>query len=343
MRSVPLISHRTMEVREVPLPPDPPPGQVTVKVTAVGICGSDLHWFQDGRVGHIHTPYPRLLGHEPAGEIAALGAGVTDLKIGQRVAIEPAITCGLCEYCRTNFHNHCNELLFHGSVSAPGFFQDYLNVPAKNCLPVPDALSLAQITLIEPLAVIVHVLELTPVRLGDTVAIFGAGPIGLLTATLARLAGASTIIIGDRLPHRLKQAQAMGFSNTVAMPRQSFRDAAMDLTHGRGVDIVFDAAAAVETINQGIGALRPAGRFVLIGIPTELNMNIDMHTAMTKEVSIQTIKRSNHNDAQALALIAAGHISEMLVTHHLSLEKTPDAFQMLTDYTDQVGKVIIQL
>lgn len=343
MRSVPLIAHRTMEVRELPQPPDPAPGQVTVKITAVGICGSDLHWYQDGRVGHIHTPYPRLLGHEPAGEIAALGAGVTDLKIGQRVAIEPAITCGICEYCRTNCHNHCNELVFHGSIAAEGFFQDYLNVPAKNCLPVPDSLSLAQITLIEPLAVIVHVLELTPVRLGETVAILGAGPIGLLTATLARLAGASEIIIGDRLPHRLKQARAMGFTNTVEMPRQSFRDAVKDLTHGRGADIVFDAAAAVETINQGIAAVRPAGRFILIGIPTELNMNIDLHTAMTKEVSLQMIKRSNHNDAQALALMAAGKVPDSFVTHHLSLEQTPEAFQMLTDYTDQVGKVIIQL
>jgi L-iditol 2-dehydrogenase len=117
----------------------------------------------------------------------------------------------------------------------------------------------------------------------------------------------------------------------------------MDLTRGRGADIVFDAAAAVETINQGIGAVRPAGRLVLIGIPTELNMNIDLHTAMTKEVSIQTIKRSNHNDAQALALIAAGKVPDSFVTHHLALEQTPDAFQMLTDYTDQVGKVIIQL
>ena len=153
MRSVPLIAHRTMEVREVPQPRDPAPGQVTVKITAVGICGSDLHWYQDGRVGHIQTPYPRLLGHEPAREIADFGAGVTDLNIGQRVAIEPAITCGLCEYCRTNFHNHCDSLVFHGSITAEGFFQDYLNVPAKNCLPVHDSLSLAQITFIEPLTI----------------------------------------------------------------------------------------------------------------------------------------------------------------------------------------------
>ena len=240
MRSVQLLSQRLMEVREVAGPPDPPPGYVTVRITAVGICGSDLHWYQDGRVGHIQGVYPRILGHEPAGEIAALGKGVTGLKTGQRVAIEPAITCGLCDYCLTNHHNHCSALSFHGSVSAEGFFQDYLNVPAKNCLPVPDALSLAQITLIEPLAVIVHVLELTPVRLGETVAVLGAGPIGLLTASIAREAGASNIIIGDRVPHRLEQARKMGFQNTVQMPRESFRDAVLDLTRGRGADIVFE-------------------------------------------------------------------------------------------------------
>ncbi len=343
MRSVPLIAIRTMEVREIPAPPDPPPGEVTIKITAVGICGSDLHWYQDGRVGHIQTPFPRILGHEPAGVVAALGKDVTTLKLGQRVAIEPAVTCGHCEFCLTNHHNHCDALSFHGSISAPGFFQDYLNVPAINCLPVPDSFSLAQITLIEPLAVIVHVLELKPIKLGETVAILGAGPIGLLTATLARLAGASQIVIGDRLPHRLRHAREMGFTNLVEMPKQNFRDAVMDLTLGRGADIVFDAAAAVETINLGIASVRSAGRFVLIGIPTELNMNIDLHTAMTKEVSIQTIKRSNHNDHQASALIAAGKIPDSFVTHHWPLEKTPEAFQMLTDYSDQVGKVIIQV
>ena len=135
-------------------------------------------------MGHIKGVYPRILGHEPAGEIAALGKGVTSLKVGLRVAVEPAVTCAACDYCLTNHHNHCSNLSFHGSPQAEGFFQDYLNVPAKNCLPVPDSFSLAQITLIEPLAVIFHVFELTPVRVGETVAILGAGPIGLLTAFL---------------------------------------------------------------------------------------------------------------------------------------------------------------
>ena len=332
-----------MEVREVPAPPDPPAGHVTVRITAVGICGSDLHWYQDGRVGHIPGVYPRILGHEPAGEIAALGKDVTGLKIGQRVAIEPAVTCGHCDFCLTNHHNHCSQLSFHGSIQAEGFFQDYLNVPAKNCLPVPDSLSLAQITLIEPLAVIFHVLELTPVRLGETVAILGAGPIGLLTASLAREAGAANIIIGDRVPHRLEHARKMGFHNTVNMPRENFRDAVFDLTRGRGADIIFDAAGQVETINQGIAAARPSARFVLIGIPSEFQLNIDLHTAMTKELSMQMIKRSNRNDEQALHLMESGKISDAFITHHLPLESTPDAFQMLTDYSDSVGKVIIQL
>ena len=341
MRSVQLLSKRLMEVREVPPPQDPPPGYVTVRITAVGICGSDLHWYQEGDVGHTKGVFPRILGHEPAGEIAALGKDVTSLKVGQRVAVEPAVTCSACDYCLTNHHNHCSNLSFHGSAQSEGFFQEYLNVPVKNCLPVPDSLSLAQITLVEPLAVIFHVFEMTPARVGETVAILGSGPIGLLTAALAREAGAGKIIIGDRVPHRLEHARQMGFPDTVHMPRESFQDAVMDHTRGRGADIVFDAAAAVETINIGISALRPSGRFVLIGIPTEKQMNIDMHTAMNKELVLQMVKRSNRNDHQALHMIAAGKISELFVTHHLPLEKTPDAFEMLTDYSDGVGKIII--
>lgn len=194
----------------MPAPPDPGPGEVLVKLRAVGICGSDLHWYLEGGIGTYAAAYPQVLGHEPSGEIAAVGRGVPDLREGQRVAIEPAITCGHCELCRSGRHNNCVRSVFMGTPQMPGLFREYAVVPAGNVVAVPDSMDFAAATVIEPLAVILHILELAPIRVGDSIAIFGAGPIGLLTAAVARLAGASQILAADRVAHRLRMAAQMG-------------------------------------------------------------------------------------------------------------------------------------
>jgi L-iditol 2-dehydrogenase len=342
MKSVQLVARRTMELREMPMPPDPAPGEVLVKVRAVGICGSDMHWYSEGGVGPFPAVYPQVLGHEPAGEIVAAGKGV-DLRLGQRVAIEPAITCGECEFCRSGRHNHCVRVVFMSTPAMPGLFREYALVPARNAVPVPERMTFGEATVIEPLAVILHVLELTDIRLGDTVAVMGAGPIGLLTASVARLCGASRVFVADKVPHRVRMAREMGVDLAVDVSSESMVDAVMDQTHGRGVDIVFDAAGKRDSIETGFRIARAGGRFVLIGIPSECNLPVDLHTAMAKELNIQTIKRSNCNDHGAIQLLEAGRIPKALITHTLPLEKTPDAFAMLAGYTDEVGKVVIEI
>ncbi|MBI1789042.1 MAG: alcohol dehydrogenase catalytic domain-containing protein, partial [Acidobacteria bacterium] len=210
MKSVQLVAPRTLEVREMPDPPEPGPGEILVRVRAVGICGSDMHWYAEGAIGTIPAVYPQVLGHEPAGEIVAVGKGVSDLRAGQRVALEPAITCGRCEFCRSGHHNNCVSSVFMGSPQLPGFFREYATAPRQNAVPIPDAMSWVAATVIEPLAVILHILELVDIRLGDTVCVMGAGPIGVLTASVARIAGASRVFIADKLPHRLALARELG-------------------------------------------------------------------------------------------------------------------------------------
>src|SRR5258708_25400365 len=291
MGSFQLVDRRGLEEATMPDPPDPGPGEVLVRLRAVGICGSDMHWYKEGGIGSSPAIYPQVLGHEPAGEVVAVGKGVDSIRAGQGVIVEPAITCGHCEFCRSGHHNNCVTSIFMGSPQMPGLFRDYAVMPKRNVVPIPDSMGFVAATIIEPLSVILHILELVDIRLGDTVAVMGAGPVGLLTASVARVAGASRIFIADRIPHRLRMAHEMGFDCAIEIGK--FQQAAMDETRGRGVDVVLDAAAALETINMSIAIARLGGRVVLIGIPSEPDLNIDIHTPMAQELNIQPANPAN--------------------------------------------------
>ena len=331
-----------MEVRELPMPPDPGPGEVLVRIRSVGICGSDMHWYLEGGIGAYRAVYPQVLGHEPAGEIVAAGPGVA-LEAGCKVAVEPAITCGHCEHCLAGRHNNCLSAVFMGGPARHGLFLEYATMPAANVVTIPDGMSFRDATAIEPLAVILHVLELVRIRLGDTVAVMGAGPIGLLTAAMARIAGAARVFVADRLPHRLALARRMGADAAIDLRTESLLEAVLDQTRGRGVDIAIDAAGSIEAINTAIAAARVGGQVVMIGIPGENKTPVDVLGAMDKELNLQTIRRSNHNAHAAIELLLSGRIPGDFMTHNYPLEETPRAFQTLAAYADGIGKAVIDI
>lgn len=323
----------------MPAPPEPGPGEILVKLRSVGICGSDLHWYLDGSVYGMPAVYPQLLGHEPAGDVVAVGSGVAQLKTGDRISIEPTIACGHCEWCLRGQHNNCAASRFLGSPQAPGLLREYAIVPAHNATLVPESFSYTQASLIEPVAVIMHMLELVEIRAGQTVAVLGAGPIGLLAAAVARKAGATQIFMTDKLPHRIRMAQDLG---TTAVPISQFQQLVADVTGGRGVDISIDAAGAPETINASLAITTPGGTFVLIGIPTHTPVPVDLFSVQAKEIRFQPLKRSNHQSQPAIALLASGAIPETIVTHRLGIEQAPEAFQMLAEYREGIGKLAIE-
>lgn len=341
MRALQLLSHRHLEPVELPDEPEPAAGEVMVRICSCGICGSDLHWWAEGGVGERRAPYPMVLGHEPAGEIVAVGRRVTHLRTGDRVAIEPAITCGQCEFCRAGRANLCLTSRFMSSGGVWGLFREFATIPATNADPIPAALSFDQATLIEPLSVILHLYELHPLAPGDVVAITGAGPIGMLAAAVARTQGAAQVIISDPRPHRRALALQMGA--TLATEPENFVASVMDLTAGRGAHLVIDAAAKRDSLRACFAAARKGAECILIGIPSETNLPVDLHTAMAKELRLQTIFRSNHNAAEATRLLAEGVIPDHLLTHRLPLEQTQIAFQMLEGYHDDCGKIVINL
>jgi len=340
MRSAPLVAPRRIELVETNSPEGPRQGELLVKMRAVGLCGTDVHWWAEGRVHSTPAVYPQVLGHEPVGEVVAAGQGVRDFRPGDRVAMEPLLTCGHCEFCRAGRHNLCVEARFMGAPEAEGFLREYVVIPEANASLVPEPLTWHQATLIEPLAVLVHAFELAPVRVGQTVVVLGCGSIGGLAVAMAKLAGAAEVLACDRVPHRLALARKMGADFAMDAVADPFLDAVMQRTAGRGADLVYDAAGTPETIELGLRCAKPGGTFVLIGIPAPPRFAVDLHTAMSREVRIQTILRSNHKGVEAAALLAAGRIPTALLTHALPFEKAQEGFEMLHGYSGGVGKLV---
>lgn len=339
MRSAELIAPHTFHLTDMPIP-DPGPGEVQVRVEAVGICGSDLHAYSEGAIGGMANVYPMVLGHEPAGVIVKTGAGVTGLAPGDRGALEPALYCYHCEFCLSGHHNVCANIRFLSNPGHPGFFRELVNLPVSNFLPIPAAMSSAAATLHEPLAIALHSLRLASIGAAETVAVFGAGPIGLLTIAALRAAGAARIFAVEPLAHRRELARSIG-AHVVLSPQEAVAEI-LRATSQRGVDCAFDCAAAGHTLTQSIQITRNAGRVALTGIPVAPSVPVDVSLMRRKEITLFNVRRSNHETPQALSLLEE-HPAWFapLLTHTRPIDRIADAFDISSHYRDGVGKMII--
>ncbi len=322
--------------------PDPAPGEVQVRVAAVGVCGSDLHSYSEGAVGDSPCVYPMVLGHEPAGVIVKTGAGVSGWSPGDRAALEPALYCYHCEFCRSGHHNVCANLRFMSNPEAPGFFREYLNLPARNLLALSESVSLELGTLVEPLAVALHSMQFVALERGETTAVYGVGPIGLLTLIALKTAGAARVWAIDPVPHRLELARCAG-ADALIDPRSV--DPAHQIladTGNRGVDVAIDCGGKHDSINQCIHSTRRAGRVVVTAIPSEVRVPIEFSPLRRKEVALYNVRRSNHESPAALALLAGRpDLFAPLITHTRPLDQISPAFSLLENYADGVGKLLI--
>ena len=338
-----LSSHRRFRLVDAPIH-DPGPGEVQVAVKAVGICGSDTHYFAEGAIGDTPCAYPMVLGHEPAGVVRKTGAGVSGWSIGDPAVLEPALYCYHCEFCLTGHHNVCANIRFLSTPEDPGFFREFVNLPAGNLIPMPRNLSLQEGALTEPLAVILHSLRLAAPQAGETAIVFGAGPIGLLTIAALKLSGISRLWSVEPLAHRRELARAMGAD---AALDPSAADPVRELlndTGQRGVDVTIDCASKGDTTNQCIRLTRNAGRVVITGIPAEEYISLATHVARRKELVIYNVRRSNHDSKTALRLLAAQpHRFSPMLTHQRALADVQCAFEMCERYADGVGKLTLTL
>ena len=337
---------RDLRVEEVPTPGPPPPGHVLLRVRTTGICGSDLHSYHDARIGDTPIEGPLVIGHEFSAIVEAVGAEALDyqhapLKPGTRVAVDPAQPCGRCESCAGGHPNLCLRLHFCGNYPDGGSLCEWMHMPAHSCVPVPDGIDDTRAALLEPLGVALHAVDLARIHVGDSLAIVGAGAIGLLILQLARLSGASPIFVTDRLAWRLARADAWG-GIPIDIDGGDPVQAISRQTRGRGVDIAIEAAWADRSITQAIEMLRLGGRAVLVGIPGDDTLTMKHSTARRKGVTIRLSRRMKHTWPRAMSLTLDGRVDlASLVTHRFPLAQAADAFALNAAYRDGVVKVVI--
>jgi L-iditol 2-dehydrogenase len=279
--------------------PVPGPGESLVQVTAVGVCGSDLHWYADGGIGDAKLDRPLVLGHEFAGVIRG---GPRD---GERVAVDPAIPCEACGLCRAGHQNLCPTIDFAGHGRTDGGLREFLAWPTSLLHPLPSGVSDADGALLEPLGVAMHAAGLAHLRPGATVGVFGCGPIGLLLVRLARLAGAGLVLATDPLPHRRDAAARYG-ADVVAEPGDL--SALVAEAAGLGLDVAFEVAGVDQAIDDALVAARPGGRVVLVGIPAEDTSTFRASVARRKGLTLVLSRRMNAIYPRAIRLVERGEV-----------------------------------
>ncbi len=340
---------KDIRIADEPAPPSPGPGEVTLNIKTVGLCGSDLHMYETGRIGYTVASQPFVLGHEFMGEVAAVGADALDgthqpLRLGQRVAVEPAVPCWRCELCEKGHPNLCPNHFFYGLFPEDGALREQMNVSARNCFPLPDSLSDEVGPLLETLGVAIHAVDLSKIRIGGTAAVIGAGPVGLLITRLAALAGASQVFAFDKLDWRLRIAKAWGATEAINVDECDPVNAVMDLTGGRGVDVAIEAAWADQSVQQAAEMARYGGRLALVGIPPDDKLQLQHSVARRKGLTIIMSRRMKHSYPRAIELATSGKVKlEELVSHRYNLKETAQAYASNAAYEPGINKVILRV
>ena len=348
MTAVRLYGPEDLRVDRVPRPGPPGSGEVLLRVTAVGVCGSDLHTYQDGRIGDTSVLQPITLGHEFGGVVEAVAADALDgnfqpLLTGTRVAVDPAQPCGRCAMCEQGHPNLCHRLHFCGLFPDEGSLSNYMLVPSHTCFPVPDAIDDAGAALLEPLGIAIHAIDLAHIRVANSVAILGAGPIGLYILQLAKLSGADPIFVSDKFDWRLAKAEAYG-AIPINCDQMDAVQAVLEATAGQGVDVAMEAAWAQHSVQQAAEMTRLGGRLVLVGIPGSDNLHLKHSTARRKGLTIRMSRRMKHTYPRAIKLAQSGKVDlNGIVSHHFPLEQTPAAFALNLAYRDDVVKIVIDV
>ncbi|MGC8737518.1 MAG: zinc-dependent alcohol dehydrogenase [Candidatus Hydrogenedens sp.] len=322
------------------------PGEVLIQVESVGICGSDIHYFLEGKIGdQIITP-PLVLGHEFAGIVCEIQGSIHEHLLGKRVCVEPGIACGICEYCKRGHYNVCPNMRFLGGPGCDGALSEYVAVPAEYCFPVPQSITAPIASMVEPTAVALHAVELADVHPGETALVVGLGSIGLLTAQILLLSGISLVAGIDIIPHRIIVAKQLGVHQTFSAPLKNNIEESVtwirQITGNYNFDITFDCTNRSEGIAIACNGTRPAGRSILVGISGKDYDPIPVSIARRRELKLQWCRRFRHNFTATIKLIEQGKINiNSILTHHFQPEQTQIAFEKVANTEDNLIKASI--
>ena len=340
MRALRLYGPRDLRVVEEPQP-HPGLGQASLRVRAVTVCHSDIHYYRYGRIGDTVSDVPLVLGHEFCGEVAEIGEGVTHLRAGDLVAVEPAVSCGTCRYCLEGNPNLCMNLLFSGTPPLDGALREHVAYGGEFLYPLPVGFSPDEGAMLEPLGVALHAWDLAKLRIGETVAVVGCGPIGLLVVQLARIGGAAQILAIEPLAYRRELAAKLGAVPLI--PGEDLVSRVEGATEGHGADVAFELAGTLEAQEESAQVVKRGGRVVLVGIPAEDQVHITHHVARRKGLTIKLCRRMKLTYPRAIALVRRRMVElGSLVTHRFPLERADEAFRLVERYGDGVIKAVIE-
>lgn len=343
MKAVALTSLRKLEIIEKTTPQIVDDTDVLIKIKSVGICGSDVHYYETGQIGSQVVEYPYLIGHECAGIVEQVGSAVKDLKPGDRIAVEPARSCYNCDQCKIERFHTCRNLLFLGTPGqGDGCMCEYIVMPQQCCFKIAESVTFEQAVLAEPFAIGCYTVvvqgRLEP---KEKTLILGAGPIGLSCMVAAKIAGTDNIYMTEKIPERIKTASENG-AKWVGNPDSQDIIAELSKLEPAGIDIAFECAGWQETIDQAVEALRPGGKLVLVGIPRESRVSFSIDKLRRKEITVINVRRQNECTQKAVDLISSGQANlDFMITHKFAIEQATEGFELVAGYKDGVIKAFI--
>lgn len=344
MKTILLTDIGQMQMCEVPDPVIKNDTDVLIRVAKVGICGSDVHYYVSGNIGSQVVQYPFKVGHECAGVVESIGSAVKNVKPGDRIAIDPAISCRECDQCKAGRRHTCRKLKFLGCPGqVKGCLSEYIVMPGKCCFKIKDSMTFEQATICEPLAIGVYSVKQSIPMQDAKIGILGAGPIGLSVLLPARVQGAEKIYVTDKIDDRVEVAKKVG-ADWAGNPDKLNIVEELAKIEPDGLDAVFECCGQQEALDEAIELLRPGGKLMLIGIPAVDRISFVIDKMRRKEICIQNVRRQVDCVQDALDMIGNKSIDvDFMVTHHFPFAGTKDAFDLVASYKDGVIKAIIDL
>lgn len=331
-----------MEMRETPEPVLVKPNDVKIKMSVLGICGSDIHYYTQGKIGSQEVKYPFALGHEGAGVVVEVGKAVKTVKPGDTIAIEPAMPCWECDQCLAGRHHTCRKLRFLGCPGqAEGCLMEYIVMPAESCFLLGGNLTPDHGSVSEPLAIGVYSVKKSIDIKEANAGILGFGPIGMSVLLAAKAGGAKTIFVSDKIDERLGIARKEGAA-TVINPLKENIIETVRTKAPLGLDVVFECCGQQEAMDQAIEVLKPGGKLLVVGIPEFDRWSMSVEKTRRKEISLQFVRRQVDCVQPALDMMKTGRISiDNMITHRFPFSRTKEAFDLVAEYNDGVMKAMI--
>ncbi|OFX93861.1 MAG: hypothetical protein A2X05_17750 [Bacteroidetes bacterium GWE2_41_25] len=342
MKAMMLTGIRKMEIKEIAEPVLVNPNDVKIKMSVVGICGSDIHYYTQGQIGSQVVEYPFAVGHEGAGVVVETGTAVKRVKPGDKIAIEPAMPCWKCDQCLSGRHHTCRKLKFLGCPGqAEGCLMEYIVMPEESCLPLIGNLTTDHGAISEPLAIGVYSVKKSNGVKNLKTGILGYGPIGMSVMLAAKAEGAESFFVSDKIDRRLAIAKNEGATLTGNPLNENIVEKLYN-KESLGLDVVFECCGQQEAMDQAIEILKPGGKLIVVGIPEFDNWIVNVEKTRRKEISLQFIRRQVDCVEPSLLLMEKGTIKiENIITHRFPFSQTKEAFDLVAGYSDGVMKAMI--